>query len=71
MKRHTQKVGSQLELWQLSLAGPLSQYNGILKRVVSVEILVWHYNITLFIFFISMTVAKGLFSTFKLEEMRQ
>jgi len=51
MKRHTQNVGSQLELWQLSLAGPLSQYNGILKRVVSVEILVWHYSITLFIFF--------------------
>lgn len=36
------------EHWQPRLAGPLSKYNGILKSIVSVDILVWHHSITLF-----------------------
>ena len=70
MKRHTQNIGSQLELWQLSLAGPLSHYNGILKRVVSAEILVWHYSITLYFIFYFNDSSQRTFSTFKSEETR-
>ena len=62
MKRRTQNTGSQLKLWQPSLAGPLSKSNGLLKSIVSVDILAWCYSTTLFLSsLISITVVKRTF----------